>query len=162
MYIPLSPEMGSIILSLMLLYRWGNWGTEGSFICSSHRVRRWGNWCLKKWPDFRIWLLSSPPHWALWRQFLALLWIRRSSLGLWASQIVLVIKNTHTSAGDIRDTGSIPGSGRSPAGGHSNPSSTLAWRIPWTEECEGLQSAGVTESQTRLKWLSTHLCPGLV
>ena len=30
--------------------------------------------------------------------------------------------------------GSVPGSGRSPGGGHSTHSSILAWRIPWTEE----------------------------
>ena len=29
-------------------------------------------------------------------------------------------------------------------------SSTLAWRIPWTEEPGRLQSLGVAESQTRL------------
>ena len=29
-------------------------------------------------------------------------------------------------------------------------SSTLAWRIPWTEEPGRLQSMGVTKSQTRL------------
>ena len=38
-----------------------------------------------------------------------------------ASQVVLVVKNLPASAGDIRDTGSIPGSGRSPGGGHCNP-----------------------------------------
>ena len=38
-----------------------------------------------------------------------------------ASQVALVEKNPPVSAGDIRDTGSIPGSGRSPGGGHSNP-----------------------------------------
>ena len=36
----------------------------------------------------------------------------------------------------------IPGLGRSPGGGHGNPPSTLAWRIPWTEEPGGLQSMG--------------------
>ena len=30
-------------------------------------------------------------------------------------------ENTHPNAGDIREAGSIPGSGRSPEGGHSNP-----------------------------------------
>ena len=35
-------------------------------------------------------------------------------------------------------------------------SSTLAWRIPWTEESDRLQSIGVTESWTWLKWLSMH------
>ena len=39
----------------------------------------------------------------------------------WASQVGLVVKNLPTNAGDIRDLGSIPGSGRSPGGGHGNP-----------------------------------------
>ena len=38
----------------------------------------------------------------------------------WASQMVLVAKNLPASAGDARDTGSIPGSGRSSAVGHGN------------------------------------------
>ena len=38
-----------------------------------------------------------------------------------ASQVVLVVKNPSANAGDIRDMGSIPGSGRSPEGGHGNP-----------------------------------------
>ena len=32
-----------------------------------------------------------------------------------------VVKNLPASAGDARDTGSIPGSGRSPEGGNGNP-----------------------------------------
>ena len=35
--------------------------------------------------------------------------------------MMLVVKNVPTNAGDVRDTGSIPGSGRSPGEGHSNP-----------------------------------------
>ena len=35
--------------------------------------------------------------------------------------MVLVIKNPPANAGDIRDKGSIPGSGRSPGGEHGNP-----------------------------------------
>ena len=35
--------------------------------------------------------------------------------------MVLVVKNLPTNAEDIRDAGSIPGSERSPGGGHSNP-----------------------------------------
>ena len=54
--------------------------------------------------------------------------------GCEASQVVLVVKNLPVSAGDIRDGGSIPGSGRSPGGGNGNHSSILAWKIPWTEE----------------------------
>ena len=41
-------------------------------------------------------------------------------LGEWASQVVLVVKSLPANAGDIRDMGLIPGSGRSP-GGHGNP-----------------------------------------
>ena len=33
----------------------------------------------------------------------------------------LVVKNLPANAGDIRDMGSIPGSGRSPGEGHGNP-----------------------------------------
>ena len=32
-----------------------------------------------------------------------------------------MVKNPPINAGDIRDMGSIPGSGRSPGGGHGNP-----------------------------------------
>jgi len=39
----------------------------------------------------------------------------------WASQVAQVVKNPSASAGDIRDAGSIPGSGRSPGGGYDNP-----------------------------------------
>ena len=48
-----------------------------------------------------------------------------------APQIALDVKNTHATAGDTRNTGSVPGSGRS----HS---SILAWKIPWAEEPGGL------------------------
>ena len=47
------------------------------------------------------------------------------------------VKNLYANAGDFRDAGLTPGSGRSPA--HS---SILTWRIPWTEEPDGLQSMG--------------------
>ena len=32
-----------------------------------------------------------------------------------------MVKNLLANAGDIRDTSSVPGSGRSPGGGHGNP-----------------------------------------
>ena len=38
-----------------------------------------------------------------------------------ASQVVLVVNNLPTSAGHVRDVGSIPGSGRSHGGGSGNP-----------------------------------------
>ena len=72
-----------------------------------------------------------------------------------ASQVALVAKNLLANAGDIRDTSSIPGLGRSPGGGHGNPSSIPAWRIPWTEEPGGLQSMGSQESDLT-EWAHTH------
>ena len=38
-----------------------------------------------------------------------------------ASQVTLVVKNLPANAGDLRDVGSIPRSGRSPGGGKGNP-----------------------------------------
>ena len=41
-----------------------------------------------------------------------------------------VVKNPPASAGYSRDAGSVPGSGRPPGGGHSNPLQYSSWRIP--------------------------------
>ena len=48
--------------------------------------------------------------------------------------------NLPVSAGHVRDTGSIPGLGRSPGEGNATHPSILAWEIPGTEEPGGLQS----------------------
>ena len=52
-----------------------------------------------------------------------------------ASQVALLVKNLPANAGDIRDLGSIPGSGRFlwRRVMVTHPS-ILPWRIPWTEE----------------------------
>ena len=39
----------------------------------------------------------------------------------WASQVALVAKNSAANAGDLRNTGFVPGSGRPPGGRHGNP-----------------------------------------
>ena len=43
------------------------------------------------------------------------------TLILGVSKVMLVVKNLPAKSGDIRDTGSIPGPGRYPGGGDSNP-----------------------------------------
>ena len=68
---------------------------------------------------------------------------------------VLEVKNPPTSAGDVSDMGSIPGSGRSSGGGYSNPLQyscleNLMDRGAWWATIHR-----VTQSQTQLKWLST-------
>ena len=40
---------------------------------------------------------------------------------MWASQVAKAVKNLPVNEGDIRDAGSIPGSGRSPGVGNGNP-----------------------------------------
>ena len=42
-------------------------------------------------------------------------------LNAWAVQVGLSVKNLPARAGEVRVLGSIPGSGRSPGGGHGNP-----------------------------------------
>ena len=67
-----------------------------------------------------------------------------------------MVKNSLANAADLRDTGSIPGSGRSPGSRHGNSlqysclensMDRAAWRAPVHR---------VTKSQTRLKQLSTQ------
>ena len=40
---------------------------------------------------------------------------------VWASQVAQGVKNPPANQGDARDSGSIPGSGRSPGAGNGNP-----------------------------------------
>ena len=60
-----------------------------------------------------------------------------------ASQVTLVVKNLPAKAGDIRDSGLVPGSGRSPGGGSGNPLQDSCLGNPRTEEPGGLQSTGL-------------------
>ena len=60
-------------------------------------------------------------------------------------------KNPPANAGDIKDKGSIPGSGRSPGEGHGNHSSILAWRILMDRGAWWATVLRVAESWTQLK-----------
>ena len=54
-----------------------------------------------------------------------------------------MVKNLSANAGDIRDSNSIPGSGRFPGGGHGNPLQYSCLGNPIDiEEPGGLQSIG--------------------
>ena len=78
-----------------------------------------------------------------------------------ASQVVLVIKNPPANARDLRDAGSIPGSGRFPRGGHGNPLQCSCLENPMDRRALQATVHKVTKSQTWLKWLSTqHIMPG--
>ena len=56
------------------------------------------------------------------------------------------VKNLPANTGALGDTGLIPGWGRSPGGGNSNPFQYSCWEILWTEEPGGLRSMGPQES----------------
>ena len=59
--------------------------------------------------------------------------------------MALVVKSLPAKAGDLRDAGSTLRSGGAPGGGDVTHSSTLARRIPRTEESAGLWSIGSQE-----------------
>ena len=73
-----------------------------------------------------------------------------------ASQLALVVKNSPANEGDIRDIDSIPGSGRSPGGGHGNTLQYFCLENPMARGAWWAIVHGAAKSQTRLKQLSTH------
>ena len=58
------------------------------------------------------------------------------------------VKNSLTSAGDIRDEGLIPGSGRSPGCGNGNPLQYSCLQNSMDREAWQATVHGVTKSQT--------------
>ena len=64
-----------------------------------------------------------------------------------------MIKNWPASAGDEEDTGSVPGSGRSPGGGHGNPLQYSCLENPMDRGAWWATVHGVSKSQT---WLNMH------
>ena len=66
----------------------------------------------------------------------------------WASQVALVVKNPPANAGDVRDSGLIPGSGRSPGGWHGNPLQYSFLENPMDREAWWASLQGLKESDT--------------
>ena len=67
-----------------------------------------------------------------------------------------MIKNPPANAGDVRDTGLIPGSGRSPGGGHGNPLQYSFLENPMDGGAWQATGHRVAKSQTRLKRVGMH------
>ena len=65
-----------------------------------------------------------------------------------AAQVALVVKNLPANAGEARDAGSIPWSGRSPGVGSDTQSGIVAWRIPCKRSLMGYSPWGCKESDT--------------
>ena len=65
-----------------------------------------------------------------------------------ASQVVLVLKNLPAKAGDIGDTCSVLGAGRSPGEGHGNPLQYSCLENPVDRGAWWATVRGVARSQT--------------
>ena len=72
-----------------------------------------------------------------------------------ASQASSAVKNPLANAEFTGHACSIPGSGRSPGGGHGNPVQYFCLEILWTEEPGGMQSMG---SRFRHDRATEHAC----
>ena len=73
-----------------------------------------------------------------------------------ASQVALVLKNPSANAREIRDMGSVPGSGRSPGVGNGNPDQYSCLENPMDRGVCQATVCGVTKSLTQMKQLSMH------
>ena len=65
-----------------------------------------------------------------------------------ASQVALVVKNLHANARELRDTGSIPKSGRSPGEGNGNPPQYSCLENPMDRGAQRGTVHGVAKSRT--------------
>ena len=68
-----------------------------------------------------------------------------------ASQVALIVMNLPAKVGDVRDVGSIPGSGRSPGEGNSNPLQYSCLENPmdrgsWQATVTGSQESDMTKA----------------
>ena len=73
-----------------------------------------------------------------------------------ASQVAWVVKKPPANAGDVRDMGSIPGLGRSPGEGIGYPLQYSCLENAMGSRAWQAMVHRITQSQTWLKWLSTH------
>ena len=73
-----------------------------------------------------------------------------------------MVKNLSASVGDVRDLGSIPGSGRFPRGGHTNPLQYSCLENPTDREGWRTTVHKAAKNQTQLKQLSTHACTHII
>ena len=72
----------------------------------------------------------------------------------WDSYVVLVVKKLPANAGDLKDTGSIPGLERSPGEGHGHPLQYSCLEDPMDRGAWRARIHRVTKSQTWLKHLA--------
>ena len=88
-------------------------------------------------------------------------WVKDGSILGGLNQVAVEVNNLPANAGDKRDLGlipgSIPGSGRSPGGGHGSPLQYSCLENPMERGAWWATVQRVAKSQTRLEQL--HTCP---
>ena len=110
-------------------------------------------------------LEASKKSWPCWHLDLSLL----SSRELWENKFLLshliwdfpggsVGKKSVCGAGEAEDSGSIPGSGRSPREGHGNPLQRSCLENPMHRGTWWVTVHRVAKSQTQLSMHALHLC----
>ena len=70
--------------------------------------------------------------------------------------MALVVKNLSANAGDIKDTGSVPGLGRSPGGEHGTPLQYFCLENPMDREAWWATVYRITESD--MTEVTEHAC----
>ena len=92
---------------------------EKGLICTYWKVQLYSHWligvCLSKWASVMAQLVKSQPAMqGMW------IWSASISASIRASQVAQWVKKPLANAGDIKDSGLIPGWGRSSEGGNGN------------------------------------------
>ena len=67
---------------------------------------------------------------------------------MWSSQVSLEVKNLIANAGNLKEAEPIPGSGRSPGGGHGNPPQDSCLENPMDREAWWATAHRVSKSRT--------------
>ena len=121
-HLPLSPSSrGSLGPLHFLLSAWCH-------------LQIWGGWCFSQQSWWQL-VITRPS-------------ILHDVLHIGASQVALVVRSSPANAGDVRDSGSIAGSGRSPGRGHGNPLQYSCLGISMERGAWGAIVHGVAESDT--------------
>ena len=124
---------------------WGRWRRHTSCHCEDFRLLFWDGKPLDGCCRMVCWEADSTMKISILEDF----------QGRW---LMLAVKNPPANAGDIRDVGFTPGSGRSPGGGHSNPLQYSCLKKPMDRGTWWATIHGVAKNWTRLKQLSMLAC----